>query len=85
MTRARARAHCEVDAIHWSRYLDGEFTSARCRACEAHLAECADCRAKLRGMRQTVAALRAAARQPLPRPLRAAVRQRARAAVRGAR
>ena len=85
MTRTRARAHCEVDAIHWSRYLDGEFTSARCRECDAHLAECAQCRAKLRGMRQTVAALRSAGRQPLPRSLQAAVRKRARALAKGAR
>ena len=84
MTRKRASRHCAVDATHWSQYLDGEFTSAKCRACEAHLAECGECRAKLRGIRRTVAALHAAARQPLPRGVHAAVRRRARATARGA-
>ena len=62
MTRQRATSHRDVDPYLWSRYLDGEFTSVKCRACEAHLMECADCRAKLRGLRLTVTALHAAAR-----------------------
>ncbi len=85
MTRQRATSHCDVDPTHWSRYLDGEFTSVKCRACEAHLMECADCRAKLRGLRLTVTALHAAARQPLPRAVKAAVRRRARATARRSR
>ena len=82
MTPRPSTAHCEVDAAHWSRYLEGEFTSAKCRQCEAHLAECPECRAKLRDVRHTVAALRSAARQPLPRAVQAAVRKRARAMAR---
>jgi anti-sigma factor RsiW len=79
MTRRLSTAHCDVDAAHWSRYLDGEFASAKCRQCEAHLAECPECRANLSDLRRTVAALRRASRQPLSRAMQAAVRRRARA------
>jgi anti-sigma factor RsiW len=85
MKRHKASPHCEVDAIHWSQYLDGEFSSARCRQCEAHLAECVECRAKLRDVRRTVTALKAAARQPLPRAVQAAARERARTIAKRAR
>ena len=43
---------------HWterlSDYLDGDLTAADARACEAHLAECADCRAVLDELRMVV-------------------------------
>jgi anti-sigma factor RsiW len=72
-----------VDAVHWSRYLDGEFSSAKCRRCEEHLAGCAECRGKLRDVRRTVQALQAAAHDAIPPAVRAVIRQRARAALRG--
>lgn len=78
-----AKGHCEVDAVHWSRYLDGEFSSARCRECEAHLQDCPACRAKLRDLRRTVSRMRAAGRQPVPAEARRAMRRRARATVKG--
>jgi anti-sigma factor RsiW len=81
VTRRRAPAHCAVDPRHWSRYLDGEFSSARCRECEAHLAGCADCRRQLGDLRHTVKALEAAGRQAVPPAVRAAFRRRARAAM----
>lgn len=78
---ATGKGHCEVEAVHWSRYLDGEFTSVKCRECEAHLADCAACRAKLRDVRRTIRAMRAAARLPVPPTVLAAMRRRARAMV----
>jgi len=84
MTRARRSGHCDVDLTHWSQYLDREFSSAKCRQCEEHLAECAECRTKLRGVRRTVGALKAAADLPLPRAVRNAIRRRARATAKGA-
>jgi anti-sigma factor RsiW len=74
-----------VDVIHWSRYLDGEFSSAKCRQCETHLAACAECRKKLRDVRTTVTTLKAASRQPVPASVKAAMRKQARALIRGAR
>jgi anti-sigma factor RsiW len=83
--RKKHSAHCEVDAIHWSQYLDGEFSSAKCRQCEVHLAGCADCREKLRDVRATVKTLRAASRQPLPASVKAAIRKQARTLLKGTR
>jgi anti-sigma factor RsiW len=85
VTRRRSPGHCAVDPGHWSRYLDGEFSSAKCRECEAHLAGCADCRRKLGDLRQTLKALEAARRQAVPPSLRAAFRRRARGAMAGQR
>jgi predicted anti-sigma-YlaC factor YlaD len=79
MTRRAAASHCRVDLEHWSRYLEGEFTSAQCLACDTHLKTCADCREKLGDVRRVVAALKAVGRQPLPPGVRAAARRRARA------
>lgn len=81
MTRDRLNRHCEVDPLHWSRYLDGEFSSAKCRACEVHLQGCAACRTRLRDVRRTVKAMKAAARHPVPPAVMAAMRRRARAVV----
>lgn len=81
MTRRGHSRHCEVDPTHWSQYLDGEFSSAKCRQCEVHLAGCAECREKLRDIRTTVRALRAASRQPLPASVKAAMRKQARALI----
>lgn len=69
--------HCEIDLKHWSRYLEGEFSSARCRQCEAHLQECAECRARLRDVTETIRACRRAARVALPPDVKARARKRA--------
>jgi anti-sigma factor RsiW len=79
VTRRAQTAHCRVDAIHWSRYLDGEFSSAKCRQCEVHLADCAKCREKLRGVRATVKTLQAMSRHKLPASVTSAIRRRAKA------
>ena len=61
MTRSKPGGHCEVDVQHWSRYVEGEFSSAECRRCETHLAECPSCRAKLKELGLTMRACRTAA------------------------
>lgn len=83
MTRRPRTTHCDVDATHWSRYLDGEFSSAKCRQCAVHLADCAECREKLRAVRTTVTRMQAASRQPLPASVKTAIRRRAKAIARG--
>lgn len=79
MKRRGHGTHCAIDLTHWSRYVDGDFSSAECRQCEAHLRSCADCRARLRDVRMTIRACREAGRVKLPADIRARVRQRARA------
>jgi anti-sigma factor RsiW len=83
MRRRSGGGHCDVDAVHWSRFIDGEFSSTKCRECEVHLQHCAACRARLRDVRRTVRAMKAAGRQPLPGEVKAAMRRRATALVRG--
>lgn len=79
MTRRGHGPHCDVDPIHWSQYLDGEFSSAKCRQCEVHLADCAECREKLRDLRKVVVASRSVARQSVPASVKAKMRHRAKA------
>lgn len=82
MSRSRtaaASAHCRVTPRHWSQYLDGEFSTAECRRCEAHLQVCPACRDKLQGLRHAVGACRAAGVTALPAGVKAAARRRARA------
>jgi anti-sigma factor RsiW len=83
--RPPSTPHCEVNPVHWSQYLDGEFSSAKCRECEAHLAACAECRRKVGDLRRTLKVLAGAGRQPFPRAVKAGIRKRARATVRGTR
>jgi len=72
--------HCEVDVQHWSRYVEGDFSSAECRRCEAHLAQCPSCRAKLKGLGLTLRACRtAAARATMPARVKARARRRVKA------
>jgi len=85
VTRRGHGPHCDVDLIHWSRYLDGEFSSAKCRQCEAHLADCDECREKLRDLRRVVVASRSVARESMPASVKAAMRKQARALIKGAR
>ncbi|MDP2052678.1 MAG: zf-HC2 domain-containing protein [Acidobacteriota bacterium] len=74
-----ATAHCRVTPLHWSQYLDGEFSTAECRRCEAHLQGCESCRRKLQGLRRLVRACRAAGAKAVPVTVRATARRRARA------
>ena len=75
----RRAAHCRVTPGHWSRFLEGEFSSAECRRCEAHLKGCAECRLALTEVRQAVDACRAAGRKAVPVTVKARARKRARA------
>ena len=76
--------HCEVDLRHWSRYLEGEFSSVACRRCETHLAECASCRAKLKELGLTIRACRTAAtRAKMPAAVNARARARVKRLLRG--
>lgn len=79
-----AVAHCRVTPLHWSQYLEGEFSTAECRRCETHLQECEACRAKLQGLRRAVSACRAAGATAVPAAVRAAAKRRARALLSGA-
>lgn len=72
-------AHCRVTPLHWSRYLEGEFSTAECRRCETHLQDCDACREQLRGLRQAVRACRAAGVTAVPTAVKAAARRRTRA------
>ena len=77
--RPAASAHCRITPSHWSQFLEGEFSSAECRRCEAHLKACAECRAALTGMRSAVDASRTEGRRAVPAAVKAAARKRARA------
>jgi len=74
-----AASHCRVTPLHWSQYLEGEFSTAECRRCETHLEECAACRAKLQGLRHAVSACRAAGATAVPAAVRVTAKRRARA------
>ena len=80
MTRSKPGGHCEVDVQHWSRYVEGEFSSADCRRCESHLAECPSCRAKLKALGLTMRACRTAAKgATMPASVKARARKRVKA------
>jgi len=67
-----------MELAHWSRYLDGEFSSAECRRCEEHLATCRECRERLRSVGQTIRACRQAGRVVVPADVKTRARKRAR-------
>jgi predicted anti-sigma-YlaC factor YlaD len=77
--RPATSAHCRIAPTHWSQFLEGEFSSAECRRCEAHLKACAECRAALNSVRSAVAVSRTAGRTAVPAAVRAEARKRARA------
>lgn len=74
-----ATAHCRVTPLHWSQYLEGEFSTAECRRCETHLRACEACREKLQGLRHAVKACRAAGATAVPAAVKATAKRRARA------
>jgi len=69
---------CKAILANISAYMDGELDSTACDAVERHCEGCLTCAALVNGLRETVGLCRQAASVPLP----AAVRQRARDAVR---
>lgn len=81
----RARAgregeRCPETALLISRYLEGEMTAERCASLAAHVEGCEACRAECDTLRTALGACRAWSRGPLP----AGLRERVRAAIRGA-
>lgn len=54
-----------------SDYLDGEARAEICRAIEAHLAECNDCRLVIDTLKKTIALYRAAPCDEVPRDMHA--------------
>ena len=52
-------------------YLDGEAKDAICRAIEAHLASCDDCRVVVDTMKKTITLYRAAPREAVPQDVHA--------------
>jgi predicted anti-sigma-YlaC factor YlaD len=52
-------------------YLDGETRAEVCRAIEAHLAECEDCRIVVDTLKKTITLYRAAPRDAVPRDVHA--------------
>lgn len=52
-------------------YLDGEARAEVCRAIEAHLAECEDCRIVVDTLKKTITLYRAAPRDAVPRDVHA--------------
>ena len=52
-------------------YLDGEAKDAICRAIEAHLASCDDCRVVVDTMKKTITLYRAAPREDVPQDVHA--------------
>ena len=79
MTRPAAGGHCRVGFEHWSRFTDRELSPDECRRCEEHLKTCAECRTKVRAVKDTVRACRQAARLALPSAVKAGARKRVKA------
>jgi anti-sigma factor RsiW len=52
-------------------YLDGEARAEICRAIEAHLADCDDCRIVVDTLKKTITLYRAAPRDAVPREVHA--------------
>jgi len=63
---------------HWSRFTDRDLPPEECRRCEQHLKTCAECRAKVRAVKDTIGACRRIARQTLPPRVKATARKRVR-------
>ena len=70
-------AECAATLANISAFLDGELDRTACAAIEAHCAQCQRCAPLVEGLRKTIGLCREAAEAPLP----AAVRDRARQAV----
>lgn len=69
MNGGNGREHADREALRerLSAYLDGELAAADAAALERHLAECAECRDEVTGLREVRALLRALPQPALPR------------------
>jgi anti-sigma factor RsiW len=63
---------------HWSRFTDRDLPPDECLRCEEHLKTCAECRKKVRAVKDTVRACRQA-RLALPSAVKAGARKRVQA------
>jgi anti-sigma factor RsiW len=71
MTHDHAEMTCREMVEHLSAYLDGELDTALRAMIDAHEGECPPCRAFVRTLAATVAAVRALPREPLPPKMKA--------------
>lgn len=78
MTKRADGPHCDVGLEHWSQFTDRDLPPEECRRCEQHLKTCAECRAKVRAVKDTIGACRRIARQTLPPRVKATARKRVR-------
>jgi len=79
VTRRAQGPHCTVGLEHWSRFTDRDLPPDECLRCEEHLKTCAECRAKVRAVKDTIRACRQAARLALPPTVKAGARKRVKA------
>ncbi|MCC7031516.1 MAG: zf-HC2 domain-containing protein [Acidobacteria bacterium] len=76
MRRRASGPHCPVGLEHWSRFTDQDLPPDECARCEAHLETCAECRARVRAVKDTIGLCRRVARQALPPRVKASARKR---------
>ena len=76
MKRAAPEPHCTVGLEHWSRFTDRDFPPDECQRCEEHLKTCAECRAKVRAVRDTIGLCRRVAHRALPPAVKAGAMKR---------
>lgn len=79
MRRRTAGPHCPVGLEHWSRFTDRDLPPDECLRCEEHLKTCAECRARVRAVTDTIGLCRRVAQQALPPRVKASARKRVRA------
>lgn len=72
---APPRAACPDVVALLSRHLEGDLDASVCSRMEAHVAACPACAGRCDGLRRSLAACRALGQQPVPPPLRAALRR----------
>jgi anti-sigma factor RsiW len=73
---AAKRTHCLELIEELLGYLDDELSTARCRAIERHLADCACCEYLASRVKRTVGLCRAAGQARLPASVKRQARQR---------
>ncbi len=73
--RDDATAGCADILSMWSRKLEGDLRRSDCRAMEAHLAECGECRAACDALKDALLACRQARAEAVPRSVHAAIKR----------
>lgn len=73
------RLACRELLERLSAYLDGDLAAPECHQIDAHCRDCADCRALIQGLRDTMGLCQKAASTPVPASIRRRVRARVRA------